>query len=342
MHFRAWLLALALLAVPLTGCLGLTGDDDSSGGDDVQQTAQVTSTTGGIEGLVTNAAVEPIEGAEVSIPALGESTTTSEDGSFAFSELAPGTHTVAFESEGFLSTEQDVDVAAEEVATVDVVMTREPGQNPYMTQRKFTGFVECSANAVVVAVAACAIPNAFGGNVTNDRFTFQFPVEPDPWQMTTEVKWETSTPLGARNSMNIEPAGLPNDNKTEFGSLVGESPLIHQTDRERFAEVDKNTTAVCDEEKDPESAISASRDAYCNRNYIEEGGEVYVRMFVASSDPTGTGVPGPGVAFQQEYDLVVTTFHYAPACDDFSVFEDNKCEQPETPPETDPADQVEG
>lgn len=335
---RAWILGLLLLSTPLVGCLG--GDDGGSGDDSLER-AEVTDSTGGVEGLVTNAAVEPIEGATVSVESLGATAETNQDGSFALSELAPGVYTLTIEADGFLGTEREVNVGAGEVSTVDVVLTEEPSNNPYMTQQEFTGFVECSASAIVIAAAVCAIPNALlGQEVTNDRFIFQFPIDPNPWQMTTEVQWETSTPLGARNSMNVEPAGLPNDGKTEFGSLVGESPLIVTTDRHRFAEVDHNTTAVCEEEKDPESSISAGRDSYCNRDYIDEGGEVYVRMFVANSDPSGQGVPAPGVAFQQEYDLIISMFHHAPACEDYSVLEDNRCEQPDVPPEEDPADDV--
>lgn len=334
---RAWILALLLLTVPLVGCIG--GDDS---GDDIdqQERAQFSEDTGGIQGVVTNPAIEAIAEATVTIDELRESTETAADGSFAFSDVTPGTYTLVFEADGFLSTEQEVNVPTGDVTSMDVILTEEPSQTPYMQQREFHGFVECSVATPVIAAAVCAIPNSFGGNTTNDRFMFTFAIEPNAWQMVAEVEWDASNPLGERNSMNVEPEGLSNDGKTEFGGAVGESPLIVRSDRERFAEVDQNTTAVCDGEKEPESAISASQDAYCNRNYIEEGGGVQVRMFVSNTDLTGQGVPTGGAAIQQDFRVVVSTFYHAPACEEYSLFEDNLCEQPAVPPEEDPADDV--
>lgn len=344
---RSWLLAALLLAAPMAGCLGFGGEDTSDEDVDMKNRAQVTEDTGGIQGVVTDPAIQPIEGATITIQELSQSTETADDGSFAFSELPPGTYTLKLEAEGFLSTERDVDVTANEVQTTDIVLTNRPSLTPYSQQVEFKGFVECSVATPAVLVAVCAIPNSLlefvvgeNSTATNDKFLFTFPIEEDPWQMISEVQWDANQPLGESLSMSVEPDGLPNDGKTEFGGIRGNSPLLVNTDRERFAEVDTNTTAVCEEEKDPESSISASRDAYCNRAFIDEGGNVMVRLFVSNTDLTGQGVPTGGLAVQQDYDLVVTTFYHAPACEDYSLFLDNTCEQMTAPPEDDPADSV--
>lgn len=341
---RSWMLALLLLGAALSGCVG--ADDEQTSDVDLQNKARATSDTGGIQGVVTDPAIQPVEGATVTIQELGRSTETATDGSFAFSEITPSTYTLEITADGFLSTDRQIDVRADDVLNVDVVLTNRPSITPYSQQIEFKGFVECSLATPVVLVAVCAIPNSVlsfvtgGGNATNDRFLFTFPIEEDPWQMVTEVRWDAGQPLGESLSMIVEPDGLPNDDKTEFGGLRGTSPLIYSTDRARFAEVDLNTTKVCNEELDPESDFSASRESYCNRAYIDEGGLVWVRLFVSNTDLTGQGVPTGGVAVQQSYDLVVTTFYHAPACEDYSLFEQNTCAQLDTPPEPDPADSV--
>lgn len=346
--FRAVLLALVVLAAPLAGCLG--GDGGSDEGLDVKERAEVTEDSGGIEGVVTNPAVEPIEGAAVTIEETGEESTTASDGSFAFSEVPPGTYTLQVEAEGFLDAERQVDVAASEVTTIDVVLTEQPDTIPYMQQFESQGFMECSVGASAVVVVASYNVCEEGGNTTNTNTEFTHQIEPDPWQVVTEVDWEPSSPLADRFWMNVEAQGFDSAWKVAFANAREEGPIVTNTDRAQMAGIVQNFTAICQGEEDPSTTSNNvnNPDAYCNHNPIEQGETVNIEVLVQYASSTGTDPPAPGfpvgvgAAVQQEFTVFQTVFYHAPACEDYSLIEDNRCEQAQAPPEEDPYDEISG
>lgn len=327
---RVLLLVGLLLAAPLlTGCLGLGGEEDTGERTDLESQADVDESTGGIQGVVTDPAIQPVVGAELTLAGRGESTTTASDGSFAFSNLAPGDYTLEITADGFTGTTSDVSVASGKVAIVDVILAQQPRNQAFLQQLEFTGFVECSVSTPVVAAAVCAIPNIFVANATNDRFLFTWEAEPGLQQLTAEIHWAPSQPTGTHLSLNIEPLGISNEPTTTYAEPVGEGPLVANVDRETLEAVEANMTAICNGEKEPEGAISPSNaDAYCRPNLLEEGGGFQGRIFVSNADPIPLGTN-----FQQEYHVIVTMFNNAPACEDYSVFLDNKCPQQEAEPE---------
>lgn len=334
---RIILVGIMASALMLAGCIGGDGAEES----DLLENAQVTEDTGGIQGIVTNEAIEAVSGVTVTLDETGETKESRLDGSFAFSELPPDTYTLVLEGDGFLTAEETVDVSAAEVSFVDIVLSEQPTRTPYMQQDAMTGFIECSVRAGF-GVAVCAIPNAAmgiigqDGNATNDRFLLPFQIEPDPWQMVVEADWDASQRTAERMSIPVEPFGLPNDRQTEFASTVERPPVVMTTDRDRFIEVDQNTTAICEGEKDPQDpALSADAESYCDRNYTEEGGDAYIRLFTAGEPvqvpdavpEVGGASLGFGVAFQEEFDIFTTVFYHAPACEDFSLLLNNECSQ---------------
>ncbi len=318
------IVALSLL---FAGCIG--GSDDAAEDGELLERAEVTEDTGGIQGAVTNAAIEAVPDITVTLEQTGETTESSMDGSFAFSELSPGAYTLVFEGDGFLPTQKEVDVSAGEVTFVDIVLTEEPTREPYSVQNEMTGFIECSARAgpapdpeptgFFLGVAVCSVPNSLvPGNATNDRFNFFYEIEPDPWQKVTELQWDPSQQLAEEFSVRVEPEGIANDRATEFGAAWDSSPMHIHTDRDRFIEVDENTTEICEEEED---SVDPD-DTYCDRYYVEEGGVGQIRVFVSHADP----IPA-GLAIQEDYQLVISTFYHAPACEEYSVFQGNTCDQ---------------
>ncbi len=323
---RPLLLVGLLLAVPLlTGCLGLGGEEADGERSDLENQASAGESTGGIQGVVTDPAIQPIEGAEVAIQRLGDRTTTASDGSFAFSNLAPNDYTLEITADGFVGTTIDVSVSSGKVAVSDTILAQQTSQQAFMQQQEFTGFVECSVSTPVVAAAVCAIPNIFVANATNDRFLFTWEVEPNLQQLTAEIHWEPSQPTGTHLSFNVEPAGISNEPTTTYADPVGEGPLVANIDRGILETVEANMTAICNEEAEPQGAISPSNpDAYCRPNLLEEGGAFQGRIFVSNADP----IPA-GTNFQQEYHVIVTMFYNAPACEDHSIFMDNPCDQQE-------------
>lgn len=345
---RAALLALVVLAAPMAGCLG---DDEGSDDDlEVKQRAEVSDDSGGIEGLITNPAVEPIEGATVQIEETGDETTTASDGSYAFSEVPPGLYTLQVRAEGFLDAEREVDIVAGEVTTADIVLTEQPNTVPYMQQFESSGFMECSVGVAAVVVIGSSNVCEQGGNTTNTETEFTHEIEPDPWQIVTEVEWEPSSPLADRFWMNVEPQGFDSAWKVAFADAREEGPIIYNTDRAQMTGIVQNFTAICEGEEPPSTTSNNvnNPDAYCNHNPIEQGETVSIEVLVQYSSTAGTDPPAPGfpagvgAAIQQEFTVYQTVFYHAPACEDYSLIEENLCEQAQTPPEEDPYDEISG
>lgn len=341
MRRLALLIALILVTPALTGCLGFGGEDGGQdGGLETKSRADVSSQTGGIEGVVTDEAIQAVENANVTLVEIGEETQTAADGSFAFSKVQPGSYTIKVEAGGFISTERTVEVSQNEVSTLEIVLAHEPTVQPYSQQFEFKGFLECSTHTVVVGIAVCSIPNIFFENSTNDRFIFFHETEPNAWQMVTELQWEPTQPTAERMVLIVEPEGIYNDNDVTFAEDEGSGPIVLNTGRERMVEVIENLQSTCEEED-----ATGSNEEYCNRRYIEEGGTLAIRVFVEGmqqfSTPEGN-VSTVGVALQQPFTIINTIFYNTPACEDYSVFEDNTCPQQKAPPEDDPADRLSG
>lgn len=322
------LVGLAFVLVS-AGCLGFGEDSEGEESIDTQERAEVTEDTGGIQGTVTDPSIEAVEGATVTIEGTGEQTQTALDGSFAFSELSPDTYTLTFDAEGFLPTDQSVEVTRGEVTFTDVVLTPEPSQSPYMTQYEFNGFIECSVATPVVLAAVCSIPNFFvEGNATNDRFIFDWFIEPDAWQFVTEMEWEDQQPLAEEFRMIIEP-GISNEDQTRFAEETGPSPLYANIDRERIVEVDQILDEICEGEREPEGALAPTDpEVYCGYDILEEGALFHTRVFVDDSSEATLAA-----AIQQPFTHYVTTFHHAPACEDYSILRGNECPQEGQPRE---------
>ena len=87
-------------------------------------TEEPTVTTGSISGIVMNASggSDPISGVNVSIPVLGESTTTGSTGAFSFSDIQAGTYVLTFTKSGYVTEQRNVSVVAGKPATVNVQM----------------------------------------------------------------------------------------------------------------------------------------------------------------------------------------------------------------------------
>lgn len=319
---RVVLLAVALVTTGLAGCLG--GEDGNSGENVLKNRATVSESAGGVEGIITDAAVQPVEGATVTVRETGASTRSASDGSYAFSNVLPGTYTLAFEATGFVGTEEQVVVRSGAVSTSDVILAHVPSIVPFQQQYEFTGFVECSVATPVFLVAVCSIPNIFVENATNDRFLFTFPLEADAHQVVVEMQWEPSTAIANSINMVVEPDGISNDDDVQLGEANGGSPLHLSVSREMLKAMDTNMTDVCKGDKEAGGLPGLPNDpeSYCRPSYIEEGGPVQIRLFVSGEDPHDLGL-----AVQQQYHLVVTVFYHAPACEDFSVFAANVCPQ---------------
>lgn len=87
-------------------------------------TEEPTVTTGSISGLVTDGSngTDPLAGVNVSIPVLGESTTTGSTGAFTFSDVESGSYILTFTKSGYITEQKNVSVVAGKASSVSVQM----------------------------------------------------------------------------------------------------------------------------------------------------------------------------------------------------------------------------
>lgn len=320
---KAWIVLAALLALTAAGCLG----DEEDPEDDLQKTATVTEDAGGIEGIVTNAAVEAVPRAQVSLVERGLLEETAADGSFAFSEVPPGEHTVRIDKDGYLSAEQTVRVDAGRVESLDIVLAEEPDQTPYQHTVDMEGFIECGLGwrqeAASIgeplledsALAACAVPNLYlPGNATNDRFLHTFELDPPLTEVVYELEWESSgtdaTTPALRSILELE--GFINNEHARIMDVRGSSPLRVELTPDDWTSLEGNITQQCEEAED-------SAEDWCSLNPRSEGWVMVQRVFA-----TGDCFDAPAstcVVFQQPFTHYVTAFYHQNAPSGYSVLD---------------------
>jgi len=86
---------------------------------------ETDESVGSLTGVVENEKDSAlVEGAEVTIPAIGYATLTDAQGKFVFSNLMPGTHRLVIKAEGFV--QKDIEVVVEARNVTDVKITLKP------------------------------------------------------------------------------------------------------------------------------------------------------------------------------------------------------------------------
>lgn len=326
------ILGLVLLLPALAGCFG--GDEEpSQAGLETRSRAQVSEDTGGVEGTVTDEAVQPIQGANVTLEGYGSRTTTTTDGSFAFSNVPPGEYTLDITARGFLGTERTVQVEPNQVSVAEILLAHQPTVRPYKQQLEFTGFIECSV-AANAAVASGSVNACSAGNGTNSKTLFHSRLEENAWQIVTEMQWEPTSALAERLTLIVEPEGFGNADKVTLAEDDAEAPIVLETDRARLTGVVRNASAICSGEEAPVVTSNAASESYCNLQLVDEGGPLQIRVF--SSGVAAGGRETAGGVIQQEFTVVQTIFYNAPACESFSVFQESPCPQRDQPPTEDP------
>lgn len=322
-----FLVALLLVTPLLTGCLGLGGDDGGTGEEVQKQRADVDEQAGGIEGVVTDDAIQPVVGANVTLVETDETVRTASDGSFAFSLVAPGTYTVSVKAPGFVSAKDEVTVSANQAAAVDFIMTHLVSQQAFTQQFEFTAFIECALGAGVnlsvagggtggVTWATCSTLN-LDGNTTNDRFLDTIELEAPIETLVWEATWDPSGNTAGQNlwfTSQVEGfAGvLAGPNETFYEDISVEPPLHARVDKPVFQNVSEHFQAECEE----------GSDAHCGYNFWDRGWPITIRVFTAY-DCLPTPVSGCA-PIQMQVDNVFTAFYNTPAPDGYSVLQEGE------------------
>jgi hypothetical protein len=184
---------LLALTIVLSGCTAGQAADPlvASEAPVASGPAQYDETSGAIEGFVTDEEIAPVVGAIVGLLELPENVVqTDSQGRFAFSNLAPGTYTIAVQKLGYESSADRVDVLAGETATAQIVLSVLPVETPYAELIIHRGVLENGVG--VVRTATCT-------NCGTDETRYHFPdgAIAEDWQaIMIEVTWNTQDYLG--------------------------------------------------------------------------------------------------------------------------------------------------
>lgn len=297
MLFRSGLAVLALLSVALAGCAGGGGQDPIV--EEVPE-LEVTSTTGGIRGVVVDDAIRPVKGATVEVESIARSATTDETGLFTFTGLEAGTYFVKASHPLYDVQQQSVEVVAgiADPQPVKFLLNRIVPQDPYLVTLKYDGFIVCSANLIGAyseecgegVGVPCEVPPPVGcqrhGGQGNNEVQFDFVPELGAKSIVVEQVWEATSAAGSAffTPVSTEWSCLPVCSGNGLISMDGPSPLHGYIDEE----------TMLDNEVVP--------------------GETVVSVFTWSSIDTNP----VGVILNQPFQTFVTVSYYLPLPEDWS------------------------
>lgn len=239
--------ALVVLLAVLAGCSGSPSNplaDDAPGLD-------VTDSTGGIRGIVVDAAVMPVAGAEVTLSG-GATATSGSGGLFNFTGLEPGTYVLSASKPGYTSYQTATEVVAgvSDPPIVKILLERLTSAQPYIDHFKLDGYYECgfSANTPLFLITdTCdfAVRTAYDGvnetsgspppliprNVQRGYNTQYIDLLPDTWTVIQEAFWNDETVP----SLMILLSSTPIDNacdcsEDDYLDVAGGSPTYGRLD----------------------------------------------------------------------------------------------------------------
>ncbi len=220
------LLAVTLLvATAFAGCATDTSGASSSLEDAAKQiNVQGSETTGIIRGVVVDTAIHPLAKVAVSVKAGAKNfvNLTNAEGAFGFGNLAPGTYFVSAVKSGYKTTQQSIEVKANdpEPGVAKILMEVDTSfQKPSHDTFHFRGYMECNV-VVVFFFFPCEEPIT-GTKIGNDNWVASYPIAGNVSWLHTSMTWVPKQPVGTELYFNI---GNPD---TEIiGYKGGPSPLV--------------------------------------------------------------------------------------------------------------------
>ena len=284
------IVSVLLLTATLAGCASpTTGDDGSS--IDPSVDVQPTETTGIIKGVVVDAAVKPLAKATVSVK-VGDKTLTNltnGNGGFGFQGLPPGTYFVSAALAGYKTSQQSVDVVANDpdVKTLRIGLEADASfAKPYVQPYIMKGYIECSVSAFAIGGDICGIVNIINPGTFDDTFSAQYPLDPViPTWTQSELIWKSTQNLGAELTLDWS-RDCGNDNQgflCDYG-VSGTSPLLLTADTSHLRNITIQRTS----------------------------GEhtLYIRVFNSGlAETTAGGTFGLGVTYEQSFEVYTHMFY---------------------------------
>jgi len=225
-----------LVLIGFAGCIGDSkgGGVEDDGETDTGGDPVFTQSTGAIGGYVLDVAFSPIAGATVSLTKDGkalQNVTTDETGTYALSEVTPGSYLVLANKSGFRPKSKSVTVSAGTLVREQFLLEQAPTVTPYIDETiEFHGYLECSGP---LGRCISTAPQGTG----NHRPSGSYPVKEGLQAMLFEMVWSPSRgtglndggagPLGGGMTLSISwttPAGL---GAASANSLNGQTIRIY-------------------------------------------------------------------------------------------------------------------
>lgn len=316
-------LATALLLAGLAGCAD-PQPAPTPADPDALDAAPPEATTGSLLVVVLTPDLHPIPDALVT--ADDREARTDDAGSARLEGLTPGTWFIDAAADGHRTARVRAEVQAGEEATLQVKLL--PGDataptgpagpanatEPYTQQFQLNGFFDCSATYLIITgdcllladfavQSACAAANQTcpqPGDLTNEEFVLEFPLDAGWQTVVAEMHWEAGTTAGSKMTFAVEPAEAPADgHAAKYARAEGESPLVIRLD----AGVPHESASLSADGEAPDMPQEAGGEVLRTRSYVQ--GEQH--------RPGGTQFLGVGAAVQQQFEVLVTVYYVEPA-----------------------------
>ncbi len=223
------LLALLVLTTAFAGC---ASDDAAPADEDLEQFQdfddEVSEDLGIIRGVVVDATIAPIAGAEVTLPGLSMTATTNEKGAFQFVDVTPGLHQMRVSMVGYESVNAVAEAKAGEISpVVRVQLFEDPQSIPIAVTYSAKAYTGCSFRFGITSLRwAC--------DDVDPPLTARFDtgLTQPPTVMQSEMTWRSNQALGDDMRMFVRNGDGP-DNTHNFdyiGLMDGSNPLTCYSD----------------------------------------------------------------------------------------------------------------
>lgn len=319
-----------LLVSAFAGCIASEGTPGTPAGSGAAEIAQgpavFNETAGAVEGLVLNAETLPIEAAMVALVQgtvpIGQ-VLTDVAGRFVFNNVAPGAYTLATQKLGFESVAKRIEVSAGEVTTASMVIEEIEVHSAYHKTFQVTGYFECSYQAG--NKGPCFFP-VVGTNTSvvpvdpwaNNKRQFNYGVPAGAMTVLNEMQWSQTT-AATGDSMSVFLSYQERTGSHWYCDAANPSPIYMRWDRARDG-------ATWDADAD-EPGICLDGDAQLPDEEPQtipmDGTQILTsRANTGPSNLPGLQTAGIGIAFQQSFDMVITSFHWEFAPDGWTGLQD--------------------
>jgi hypothetical protein len=272
MALRTLLAPLLLLGLALAGCSDAPED---GGGTTVAPPGERPA----LRGFVLDAALRPLEGAEVTVATANATARTDAGGHYAFASLAGGgAIVVVAQAPGFVPLGKSVQLSAGNTTLLNFTLEAVPTATPYMEKLSFNGFVACRWSVVANEEenpGDCSTP----GHENADRW--QFNVDPGVAGVVVEVAWEANNPASEYLRMTVETVGL-GDQDAVLSEVEGKSVL--------------------------RAAVTQAQ----GEKYYPEGGTVRVQVKAATGADEQEQAAGVGFTVEQDFQAIASIFYVEP------------------------------